>query len=382
MLETAHDALDIKGAIVRKEQLEAELGDPEIWTPDNQELALAHSREHGGLEVRINRYMDLLNRLRYQRDLMNLVTEERDLEGLDVVAQDVEGLAADAGVLEGEILMSGEHDARPAIVSLQAGAGDLEAEDLVANLLSMYEKWARRSGVNSEISEVVPAEHGGLRRATIVFPDEYAYGWLVGEQGWHRMIRHTPHGKPLRRTSWASVEVLPVLPEAEMPAIPDSDLKIDVFRASGPGGQSVNTTDSAVRITHLPTNTVVTSQAQRSQLQNRQTAMVELQSRLAALREAEQDDALATLRLGFRTSSKGQADRTYTLDRDELVDHRTGYTSNNASGVLEGNLHPALVASLRWRALQAAPQLAEGVLAQAAERETGATGGPVVRRPI
>jgi peptide chain release factor 2 len=241
--------------------------------------------------------------------------------------------------LKQDLLFSGEYDDHDAILRLSAGVGGTDAQDWTQMLLRMYTRWAEQNSMKCELIETSAGEEAGIKSATLAISGPYAYGKLKSEHGVHRLVRLSPfNADSLRQTSFALVEVLPQIDAPEEVQIDDKDLRIDVFRAGGHGGQSVNTTDSAVRITHIPTNTVVSIQNERSQLQNKETAMKILRSKLAQLQLEQHQGTLADLK-ATKSADWGSQIRNYVLHPYTLVkDTRTGFETNNAQGVLDGNV--------------------------------------------
>jgi len=252
-------------------------------------------------------------------------------------------------------LLSGEFDQRDALVTIRAEAGGVDAADWAEMVLRMYLRYCERHGWKTEVYETSYAEEAGIKSVTFAVKAPYAYGTLSVEQGTHRLVRISPFDSQSRRhTSFAGVEVVPVVEQTDDIEIPDDDLRVDVYRSSGPGGQGVNTTDSAVRITHLPTNIVVACQNERSQLQNRATAMAILKSRLLEKRRQEERARLDELR-GDSAGSWGTQMRSYVLHPYQMVkDVRTGQETGNTSAVLDGDLDDFIAAAIRWRKVQGA----------------------------
>jgi peptide chain release factor 2 len=297
--------------------------------------------------------------------LRNTLSQYEQAEGLlaDVSAaleldmdEDAAELAAELDTLLSEIELSswfdGEYDHGDAIVSVNPGQGGLEAQDWADMLYKMYLRYAQRKGFKVEVLDVRSGEVVGIDNATFIVSGPDAYGLLRAESGTHRLVRISPMDEKKRRhTTFAGVEVLPVLPDDIEVDINDADLRIDVYRSSGPGGQSVNTTDSAVRITHLPTGTVVTCQNEKSQLQNKESAMKILRARLYELERAKRDAEIAALRGDKTEASWGHQIRNYVLYPYQLIkDARTGYETGNVPSVLdEGNLEPFIMAYHKWR---------------------------------
>jgi peptide chain release factor 2 len=257
--------------------------------------------------------------------------------------------------LEVRTLLSGEYDQREALVSLRSGAGGVDAADFTEMLMRMYLRWAERHKYPTEVYDTSYAEEAGIKSATFAVKAPFAYGTLSVESGTHRLVRISPFDNQGRRqTSFAAVEVVPVLEQTDEIEVPEEDLRVDVYRSSGPGGQSVNTTDSAVRITHLPTGLVVSCQNEKSQIQNRATAMVILKAKLLALKHAEERATLDELR-GDVAASWGDQMRSYVLHPYQMVkDLRTEYETGNTQAVLDGEIDDFIEAGIRWRRAQEA----------------------------
>jgi peptide chain release factor 2 len=280
--------------------------------------------------------------------------EERELEA------ETQRIAADLDRLELETLFSGEHDAADAIVEIKAGAGGTDACDWVAMLREMYLKWAAQHGFRTEIIDESEADVAGLKNTTFLIQGKNAFGYLKSERGVHRLVRISPFDANKRRqTSFASVDVLPDLGEEVKVDINPDDLRIDYYRSSGAGGQHVNKTDSAVRITHLPTGIVVTCQNERSQHKNRAMAMHVLQARLLEREQRENEEKLAALRGESKANEWGNQDRSYVFQPYTLVkDLRTGYETGDVIGVMNGNLDPFMHSWLQWQQARRQPEAA------------------------
>jgi peptide chain release factor 2 len=252
--------------------------------------------------------------------------------------------------LEVRTLLSGEYDAREALITIRAEAGGVDAADWAEMLFRMYTRYCERHGWGTEVYDTSYAEEAGIKSATFAVKAPYAYGTLSVEQGTHRLVRISPFDNQGRRqTSFAGVEVIPVTDKTESVDIPEDDLRIDVYRSSGPGGQGVNTTDSAVRITHIPTGIVVSCQNERSQIQNRATAMAVLQAKLLA-RRREEDRAKIDALKGDNSGSWGNQMRSYVLHPYQMVkDLRTEHETGNTSAVLDGEIDDFVEAGIRWR---------------------------------
>ncbi len=282
--------------------------------------------------------------------LLDLAAEEDDAGAAADVAKDLTAVAADLEDLERESLFFGEYDDRPAIVSIHAGAGGVDAADWAEMMLRMYLRYLERRGFEVEVDEVLPAEEAGIRSATLTVRGDHAYGILESERGVHRLVRISPFDAAARRhTSFAGVDVIPEVEVEEVEINPD-DLRIDVFRSSGAGGQHVNVTDSAVRITHVPTGIVVACQAERSQLQNRNRAMALLAARLAERARQEQLDQIDEIRGEQGEAAWGRQIRSYVLQPYQMVkDLRTDLEMGNVQAVLDGDLEDFSDAYLQWR---------------------------------
>ncbi len=258
--------------------------------------------------------------------------------------------------LEIRTLLSGEYDSREAVVTIRSGAGGVDAADFAQMLLRMYLRWAERHGYTTDVYDTSYAEEAGLKSATFTVKAPYAYGTLSVEAGTHRLVRISPFDNQGRRqTSFAAVEVVPVVEQSDEIDIPEDDLRVDVYRSSGPGGQGVNTTDSAVRITHLPTGIVVSCQNERSQLQNKATAMSVLKAKLLDRRRAEQQAKMDVLR-GDVAGSWGDQMRSYVLHPYQMVkDLRTEWETGNPTAVFDGDIDQLIEAGVRWRRQQQNP---------------------------
>ena len=264
-------------------------------------------------------------------------------------AHDLSVLRQEMSQLEIRTLLSGEYDAREALISINAQAGGADAADWAEGLRRIYLRWAERHGYQTEIYDTSYAEEAGIKSTTFAIKAPYAYGTLRGEHGTHRMVRISKYDNQGRRqTSFAGVGVIPVVQRADHIEIGEDEMRIDVFRSSGPGGQGVNTTDSAVRITHLPTGIVVSCQNERSQIQNRASAMAVLQAKLLERKRAEQAAKMAELR-GENTSSWGTQIRNYVLHPyQNIKDLRTGVETGNTAAVLDGEIDEFIEAEIRW----------------------------------
>jgi peptide chain release factor 2 len=317
----------------RRAELEAQMGEPGFW--DDQERAAQISTEHARITRRLDRYDQLTRDYEDARELHALDggMEEEISRSLQPLQQELERLQEDA-------LFTGEYDAGDAVVTIHAGTGGTDAQDWAEILLRMYLRWGAARGFQTDLLEASPGEEAGLKSATFTVKGENAYGILKAERGVHRLVRLSPFDQAHRRhTSFAQVIVSPLLPDDTAVEVDEGDLRIDTYRASGAGGQHVNKTDSAVRITHLPSGIVVSVQNERSQSSNKQTAMRILRSRLAELAEEEREAELARERGAAQDIGFGSQIRSYVLQPYQLVkDHRTEHETGNTQGVLDGDL--------------------------------------------
>jgi peptide chain release factor 2 len=313
--------------------LEEELGAPGFW--DDQRRAAEVSAEHARLSRRLERYRRLTQEYEDARELLAM-----DGDMAAEIATTIEPLRRELDRLQEDALFSGEHDAGDALVTIHAGTGGTDAQDWAEMLLRMYLRWAGDRGFDTELLEASPGEEAGLKSATFTVKGENAYGILKAERGVHRLVRLSPFDQAHRRhTSFAQVIVSPLLPEDVDVEIDEGDLRIDTYRASGAGGQHVNKTDSAVRITHLPSGIVVQCQNERSQSSNKQTALRILKSRLLELEQEKREAELAKERGAAQDIGFGSQIRSYVLHPYQLVkDHRTEHETGNTQAVLDGDL--------------------------------------------
>jgi peptide chain release factor 2 len=321
---------------------------PNLW--DDQDRAQKVTSRLSYVQGELRRLEELRRRLDDLPVLVELAEAEEDADTLVEAESELVALEKQVSELEVRTLLSGEYDPREALVTIRAEAGGVDAADFAEMLLRMYLRWAERHGYPTEVYDTSYAEEAGLKSATFAVKVPYAYGTLSVEQGTHRLVRISPFDNQGRRqTSFAGVEVLPVTEQTDHIEIPDSEIRIDVFRSSGPGGQSVNTTDSAVRITHLPTGIVVSCQNEKSQIQNRAAAMRVLQSRLLEQRRREEKAQMDALRADSG-GSWGNQMRSYVLHPYQMVkDLRTEVETGNPAAVLDGEIDSFLEAGIRWR---------------------------------
>ncbi len=332
----------------RLDELERALGEPGFW--DDQQRAAKIAAEHARLSRRLERYERLSREADDLRELADLASGDGEVAEVDEAVQE---LRAELERLQEDALFAGEYDAGGAVVTIQAATGGTDAQDWAEILLRMYLRWCAVRGFRTELVEASPGEEAGLKSATFTVRGENAYGILKAERGKHRLVRLSPFDQAHRRhTSFAQVIVAPLIEDDVELELDESDLRIDTYRASGAGGQHVNKTDSAVRITHLPTGIVVQCQNERSQLSNKQTALKILKSRLVELEQERREDELARERgEAPDTGFGGQVIRSYVLHPYQLVkDHRTDVEDGNAQGVLDGKLDAFVQAYLLAKA--------------------------------
>jgi peptide chain release factor 2 len=336
---------DVAGKEARLATIEREMGAPEFW--DDAKRAQGLIRERNDLTRLVGRSAELQTELAELRLLWEMATEEGDesLEG--EIQAGLARLRQSLREFELAVVLSGEHDRKTAILSIHAGAGGTESQDWAQMLVRMYTRWAERHGYKVEVVDLLPGDEAGLKSATLTIAGEYAYGYLKAETGVHRLVRISPFDAARRRhTSFASVAVMPEVEDIEV-VIRDDEIRVDVFRASGPGGQGVNTADSAVRVTHLPTGIVVSCQNERSQLRNRDTALRVLRARLYQLAEQKRKVELEQLTGDKKEIAFGSQIRSYVFAPYQLIkDHRTQVEIGNVEAVMDGELDPFIEASL------------------------------------
>lgn len=323
-----------------------ELEDPKIW--ENPEAAQAWGRERVQLEGVVDTLKEMDRLLTDSRELLELASEEQDAETVETIALDLKAFEARVANLEFRRMFSGDMDANNAFLDIQAGSGGTEAQDWAEMLLRMYLRWGERKGFRTELIEVSEGEVAGIKSATIKFDGEYAFGWLRTETGVHRLVRKSPFDSGNRRhTSFAAVFCSPEVDDEIDIEINPADLRIDVYRASGAGGQHVNRTESAVRITHLPTNIVVQCQSDRSQHKNKATAMKQLKAKLYEMEMLKRNAQQQQLEQSKSDIGWGSQIRSYVLDQSRIKDLRTGVEIGNTQSVLDGHLDPFMEASLK-----------------------------------
>jgi peptide chain release factor 2 len=352
-LTSIEKVLDLPRLRIELSDLEAQAGEPDLWddTAKAQEITTRLSTVQGD----ITRVEVLRRRLDDLGVLFEMAAEEGDTkEGTATEAEadaELVNLQREISSLEVRTLLSGEYDQREALVQITPGAGGVDSQDWALMLWRMYYRWAERHGYPLDVHEWQEAEEAGVKSVVFQVKVPYAYGTLAGEHGVHRLVRISPFDNQARRqTSFAMVDVTPVVDTADAVEVDEKDIRVDVFRSSGPGGQGVNTTDSAVRITHLPTNIVVSCQNERSQIQNRAAAMVVLQTKLLERKREEEQAEMDAIRGTKGDIAFGSQIRNYVLHPYQMVkDLRTGMESGSTGPVLDGEIDDFVEAAVRWR---------------------------------
>jgi peptide chain release factor 2 len=347
-MSSIETVLDIPAMKVQLAEVEALASVPDLW--DDQDNAQKVTSRLSFLQGEIRKVEALRSRLDDVPILFELAESEGDEAALADALKELDALSTAVAELEVRTLLSGEYDSREAFVSIRSGAGGVDAADWAEMLLRMYTRYCERHNWPFEINDTSYAEEAGIKSATFHVKVPYAYGTLSVEQGTHRLVRISPFDNQGRRqTSFAEVEVIPVVEQTDHIDIADDELRVDVYRSSGPGGQGVNTTDSAVRITHIPTGIVVSCQNERSQIQNRASAMAVLQSKLLDRRRLEDQAKMDALK-GDNSGSWGNQMRSYVLHPYQMVkDLRTEEETGNTAAVLDGEIDSFVEAGIRWR---------------------------------
>ena len=342
-------------SVVGVERLTAEIaslseqaGVPDLW--DDTEKAQKITSDLSHRQAELAKIESIQSRLDDLEVMIELANEESDEAAAAEVRTELASIQKLLGELEVQTLLNGEWDSRAAVITIRAGAGGVDAADFAEMLQRMYLRWAEQHGYPAKVLDTSYAEEAGIKSTTIEVDAPYAFGTLSVEAGTHRLVRMSPFNSAgKRQTSFAAVEVIPLMEDTDHIDISENDIRVDVFRSSGPGGQSVNTTDSAVRITHIPTGIVVSMQNEKSQIQNRAAAMRVLQSRLLVVQK-EQEAATKKELAGVITASWGDQMRSYVLAPYQMVkDLRTEYEVNNPSNVFDGDLDGFINAGIRWR---------------------------------
>ncbi|AGP30256.1 peptide chain release factor 2 [Corynebacterium terpenotabidum] len=353
-LTTIEKVLDLDELDSRVRELEEQAADPSLWDDPDHAQQVTSQLSH--VQSRLKKVRGLRSRL----DDLPVMYEMADEAAMEDAAEGREAgeladaeladLRADIESLEVTTMLSGEYDDREAVVNIRSAAGGVDAADWAEMLMRMYTRWAEKNGHKVEVYDISYAEEAGIKSATFVVHGDYMYGTLSVEQGTHRLVRISPFDNQGRRqTSFAEVEVLPVVETSDHVDIDENDVRVDVYRSSGPGGQSVNTTDSAVRLTHIPTGIVVTCQNEKSQIQNKASAMRVLAAKLLERKRQEEAAEMDALR-GDGSNSWGNQMRSYVLHPYQMVkDLRTNYEVNDPAKVLDGGIDGLLEAGIRWR---------------------------------
>ena len=329
-------------------RLNEEAAAPDLW--DDQAKAQQVTSRLSNLQGELARVEGLRRRLDDVETLYELGLAEDDADTMNEAAEELPGVTKAVSEMEVRTLLNGEYDSREALVTIRSEAGGVDAADFAEMLLRMYLRYCERHNYPTEVYDTSYAEEAGIKSATFQVKAPYAYGTLSVEQGTHRLVRISPFDNQGRRqTSFAGVEVLPVVEQTDHIDIPEDELRVDVYRSSGPGGQGVNTTDSAVRLTHIPTGIVVSCQNERSQLQNKASAMAVLQAKLLDVKRQEEQAKMDALK-GDSGGSWGNQMRSYVLHPYQMVkDLRTEFETGNTSAVLDGEIDGFIEAAIRWR---------------------------------
>ena len=342
-------------SVVGVDRLQAEIDDlseqagvPNLWDDTDKAQKVTSALSHRQAELA--KIVSIESRLDDLEVLVELANEAGDEESVDEARVELASIQKLIGELEVQTLLNGEFDAHSAVITIRAGAGGVDASDFAEMLMRMYLRWSEQHKYPVTVLDTSYAEEAGIKSATIEVDAPYAFGTLSVEAGTHRLVRMSPFNSAgKRQTSFAAVEVVPLIEQTDVIEVPENDIRVDVFRSSGPGGQSVNTTDSAVRITHLPTGIVVSCQNEKSQIQNRAAAMRVLQSRLLLV-QREQEAAQKKEFAGNITASWGDQMRSYVLAPYQMVkDLRTEYEVNNPTNVFDGDLDGFINAGIKWR---------------------------------
>ena len=354
-IKTLRATMGTIGSVLNIDRMRGEIADlseqvaaPDLW--DDVDSATRITGRLSALQGELDRFTGLESRIEDLGLMVEMAQEEGDADSLADSERELNRIKKSVESLEIRTLLAGEYDEREAIVTIRSGAGGVDAADFAEMLMRMYTRWAEQHKYGVEVYEVSYAEEAGIKSAEFAIHAPYAYGTLSVEAGTHRLVRISPFDNQGRRqTSFAAVEVIPLIEQTDSIEIPENELKIDVFRSSGPGGQSVNTTDSAVRMTHIPTGVVVSMQNEKSQIQNRAAALRVMQSRLLLLKrqeEAAQRKELA----GDSTASWGDQMRSYVLNPYQMVkDLRTEQETGNTSAVFDGEIDAFIEAGIRWK---------------------------------
>ncbi|MFM1973990.1 MAG: hypothetical protein RLZZ345_1074 [Actinomycetota bacterium] len=345
---SVRQVVDVSRLAAEIEQLKVEASDPNIW--DDAARAQTVTSKLSRSQSQLSKLTEVEARLDDLEVLIEMANAEADAGVQAEAKQELAKLSTEIGELEVQTLLNGEYDSRAAVITIRAGAGGDDATDFAEMLMRMYLRYAEKHKMPASVLDISYSEGAGIKSATFEIDYPFAFGTLSVEAGTHRLVRMSPFNSAgKRQTSFAAVEVVPLIEQTDVIEIPDSDIRIDVFRSSGPGGQSVNTTDSAVRITHLPTGIVVSCQNEKSQIQNKAAALRVLQSRLLEQRRRE-EEATKKQMAGDVKASWGEQMRSYVMAPYQMVkDLRTDYEVNNPGAVFDGDIDGFLTAGIRWR---------------------------------
>lgn len=362
-LEELENTFNTVKEIIKPESLENEIkqldelmGQSDFWNDTKKAQEISSKRNY--LANKLQKIKDIEDKIQYIKEYIELLELESDETAKKEIEEELKNLEKLVSKLETESLLSGEYDSKNAIVSIQSGSGGVEACDWAEMLLRMYLRWAEKNGYDIEIVDYQPDDVAGIKSATFIVKGPYAYGYLSAEQGVHRLVRISPFDSNKRRhTSFAAVSVIPEIGEEINVEINEDDLRIDTFRASGAGGQHVNKTDSAVRITHIPTGIVVSCQSERSQIQNRAKAMQMLKAKLYQLEIEKQKQKKKELEGEKKDITWGSQIRSYVFHPYQMVkDLRTGYETGNIEAVMDGDLNPFIESFLKYKASESAKE--------------------------
>ena len=347
-MKTIGQVLDLDRMRTEIADLGEQVAAPDLW--DDVESATRVTGRLSALQGELDRFTSLESRIEDLGLMVEMAQEEGDADTLADTETELSRIKKSVESLEIRTLLAGEYDEREAIVTIRSGAGGVDAADFAEMLMRMYTRWAEQHKYGVEVYDVSYAEEAGIKSAEFAIHAPYAYGTLSVEAGTHRLVRISPFDNQGRRqTSFAAVEVVPVLEQTDEIEVDENDIRTDVFRSGGPGGQSVNTTDSAVRLTHIPTGIVVSCQNEKSQLPNKASAMVVLKAKLLAKKKAEEAALKKDLK-GDVAASWGDQMRNYVLNPYQIVkDLRTGHESGNPAAVFDGDLDDFMEAGIRWR---------------------------------
>ena len=348
IVASVETVLDVPTLTLEVAELESQASAPDLW--DDQERAQAVTSRLSFVQNEIRRVESLRQRVDDLPVMFELAEAEGDSEALAEATAELDAVQREVAELEVRTLLSGEYDMRDALMTIRSEAGGVDAADWAEMLMRMYTRYCERHGWPVEVYDISYAEEAGIKSATFAVKAPYAYGTLSVEQGTHRLVRISPFDNQGRRqTSFAGVEVIPVVEQTDHIEIPEDEIRVDVYRSSGPGGQGVNTTDSAVRLTHVPTGIVVSCQNERSQLQNKASAMAVLQAKLLDRKRLEEQAKMDALK-GDTSGSWGNQMRSYVLHPYQMVkDLRTEHETGNTAAVLDGEIDDFIESGIRWR---------------------------------